>query len=395
MTKTIKKVLSVAVVLVIAVSFMSLASSKTYAASKKPAAPKITSAKEITNRGDDDKIIVVKWGKAKNAQKYQVALYGKTWVKIKTVKKTEANKKKFTKKNKYKVKAKGDKYTVYQYKTKYSIMETTKGCSYRFLQTPPYDDYLKPNTKYTIAVRSVNGSKHSAWEKVTVKTSESAWANETLNTVGEKMSVTLNGKTFTITVGKAFTAPAPNTKKGTIEANPVSIIPTEIEYWVERGIDPKDDYYDIGVEGKTPDGRWVYLRLTIDEGNCDTVSYVISKPNSNIGSKYSVKALGYGPGYIGEKYTVNDPKVTVVWTTDGTVPKLGQESKSISASEYPFAAATCGGNIQVRGTADYENVSRIWGEMRGPAYFSYCTWIRIYDGNTLAWESFEYYGYDY
>ena len=394
MTKNIKKAISVAVMFVIAVSFIGLAGSKTYAASKKPDAPRITSAKEISNRSDDDKIIVVKWEKAKNAKKYQVALRDKKWVKVKTVKKTEANKKKFTKKNKYKVKAKGNKYTVYQYKSKYSILETTKGRSCRFFQTPD-EDYLKPDTKYTIAVRSVNGSKHSAWEKVTVKTSEACWAEKTLTKTGEKLSLTVNGNDFTPTVGKAFAVPAPAPKKGTIEANPVTIIPNRINYTVEREPDPKDDYYDIGVEGKTPDGRDANLRLTIENGDCDSIRYTISNPKTNIDSKYSVEALGYGPGYIGEKYTVNDPKVTVVWTTDGTAPKLGQESKSISASEYPFAAATCGGTIQVRGTADYENISRIWGEMRCPAYFSYCTWIRIYDGNTLNYESFEYYGYDY
>ncbi len=85
---------------------MPLVDGQSYAASKKPATPKIISA------WIDGTSVEINWSKAKNAKKYQIAIRsaGKTWVKIKTVKKSKKNKKKYTKKKKYKVVKRGKKY---------------------------------------------------------------------------------------------------------------------------------------------------------------------------------------------------------------------------------------------------------------------------------------------
>ena len=159
--RTIKKLLSVIMVAAIAVTFSPVVNGQAFAAAKKPAIPKSVTAKEHTDSTDAEKLIDVKWKKAKNAKKYQVAMRSakKKWIKDKTVKKTKANKKKYTKKNKYKVVAKGKKYIVYKYAYKFSILQETTGRFVRVNQTPTWDD-LKPNTKYTFAVRSVNGKKY-------------------------------------------------------------------------------------------------------------------------------------------------------------------------------------------------------------------------------------------
>ena len=53
---------------------------------------------------DEYKAVLVKWKKVKNARMYQTVVRstGKEWIKVKTVKKTAKNKKKYTKK-KYKL----------------------------------------------------------------------------------------------------------------------------------------------------------------------------------------------------------------------------------------------------------------------------------------------------
>ena len=159
---------------------MPLANGRVYAAAKKkPAVPVITYAKDLADY-ESFTLIKVKWKKAKNAKKYQVAVRSakKKWVKVKTVKKSKANKRKYTKKNKYKVVAKGKKYKVYKYQYKYLILGETKGKSIQINDNDLWS--FDRNTTYIIAVRSVNGKKHSKWKTAIVKTGHDGEAQKVL-----------------------------------------------------------------------------------------------------------------------------------------------------------------------------------------------------------------------
>lgn len=127
------------------------------AAAKAPAAPKITSAKV------KDTSVNLSWSKAARAKKYDVALRSgkKSWGYWKKVKKTTANKKKYTKKNVYKVTKSGKHYKVYRYQYKYTVKKTTTARKWIFKG--------KYNTTYYFAVRGKN-SKTGKWSGVkTVK----------------------------------------------------------------------------------------------------------------------------------------------------------------------------------------------------------------------------------
>ena len=112
-----KKIVGITIVIVFTITFMPLIDGNAFAAAKEPAVPKITSATVSKNT------VTIKWSKARDAKTYQVGFQSakKKWVKIKTVTKSSKNKKKYTVKNKYKVKASGKKYLVYQYKFTYTI----------------------------------------------------------------------------------------------------------------------------------------------------------------------------------------------------------------------------------------------------------------------------------
>ena len=392
--RTIKKFLSVIMVAAIAFTFSPVVNGQAFAAAKKPAIPKSVTAKEHTDSTDAEKLIDVKWKKAKNAKKYQVAMRSakKKWIKDKTVKKTKANKKKYTKKNKYKVVAKGKKYIVYKYAYKFSILQETTGRFVRVNQTPTWDD-LKPNTKYTFAVRSVNGKKYSAWSKnVSVKTSAPDREEKTITASGKSLKQSIDGTSITFTIGKECTMPVPKPKKGTLEIKPFTAIPKKIHWYLERNKEgPKEE---ITINGTTPEGFVVYWEITLYGGATGALSYTVDKEGS---TGFTEEATGYGPGSYGKAITVQDPAVTVVWATDGTEPKPGQESLSIQGSEYPFAPVTSNsapysGSIQVRGTATAENSGTIWSEI-GKGLFNKCEWIRAYQGSTLACDHFFYEGY--
>lgn len=171
------KVITMMVAFAVAFTFMPMNSVNTYAASKakKPSKPAITSMSV------ESSTITVKWKKAKNAKQYQVALktYPKGWKYVKKVKKTKKNKKAYTKKGKYKVvKAKKGKYKVYRYQTivKYKTLKgKTKSTKYSY-KAP------KRGTKYTLAVRALNGKKKSAWTSKSAAT----WNKDTLRIDGKK-----------------------------------------------------------------------------------------------------------------------------------------------------------------------------------------------------------------
>ena len=390
--KHIKRLLSIIVMMAVALTFFPLINGQVYAAAKKPAAPKITSVKEATTAADDYKLVDVSWGKAKNAKMYELAIRStdKQWVKVKTVKKNAKNKKKYTKKNKYRVVAKGKKYAVYKYEYKYWKSGTTKSCRYRFNEGPNWED-LHPNTTYVFAVRSVNGKKRSAWRTASLTTSAASVESRTITSPGESQSLTVNGNTVTATIGQQCTLPVPAPRRGSLEVSSFTIVPEKIEYILMRGNDGNDE--EISVSGKTPAGAAAYYKIETTGGICDNVRYSYGDCG-----EYSVEGLGYGPGYIGKKYTVSDSDVTVEWALDGTEPQLGQEGRTMNGNEYPFDQVTSNGaayngSLRVRGTASYNGgSSSLWGEL-GRALFNKCEWIKIFRGNTVVEESFYYEGF--
>ena len=120
------------------------------AKTKTPAKPKFSSVKVS---GND---VTLKWKKAKYAKYYRVYVQtgDSEWKYWKKVKKTSANKKKYTNKMKYKVKASGKKYKVYKLVNKYKIaVKKTKKLTYTY--------HGKPGTKYHFILKAINGKKLS------------------------------------------------------------------------------------------------------------------------------------------------------------------------------------------------------------------------------------------
>ena len=395
----LRRKLIIAILIAVAFTFMPLLNGQAYAAVKKPAAPVITSAKDISSY-DDYNIISIKWKKAKNAKKYQVAIRSekKKWVKLKVVKKSKANKRKYTKKNKYKVVAKGKKYIVYKYQYKYSIKDETTKKSCRLVDGISIGRWsvikIKPNSTCKVAVRSVNGNKYSAWKTVTVKTNHTSYENEVITKDGESLTMKIGGDSLTITIGKQIAFPVPKSERGVIESKGITFIPSEIDHTVEYYKDGSAYEY-MTARGNTADGLNAYWGIDIDKGVIERVSYGMYHPTfNNDDSKYSFSTnAGWGPnGYRGRTTAVaKDPNVTIVWTLDGTEPKIGQANKTIDASEYPFGQVKVkfeayNGSVQVRGTSVQGQSSYIWPELT--TYFDRCEWIRVYSGNTLVMEDF-------
>ncbi len=334
----------------------------TYAASsKKPAAPKITSATVSGNS------ITITWKKAKNAKKYEVAerFNEKTWVKYKTVKKTKKNKKKFTKVNKYKVKAKGKKYIVYKYDYSYSIRTQLSSKKRRVTLNA-----LTGNTNYTFAVRSVNGKKHSAWKLVTRKTGP----------MSERMII--NGKPFVITQGQKVTLPAP-IFKGIFEGKLLQIQKKTFD--IIPGNDGYNDiYFDDGwviINGKDPSGYYAgysyYPDIYFNWYRQKFITRDDWKKYGYISYGGSVDNLAK-PSEL--NIYINAPDMKAVWTLDGTEPQYNQADKGISASDYPFGTWTKGATIRIHGsTTESCNVPEAKGEADA-------LWIKLYYKDTVIEE---------
>lgn len=406
--KTIRRTIAVSLMIAVAITFMPVINGQICAASKKPAAPKITSVQEGLSAYDDGPAVDIRWKKAKNAKKYQVAILSTTkkWVKVTTVKKSAKNKKKYTKKGKYKVVAKGNKYKVYQYKYRYSILDCVKGSSYRIANDVEYHygKYdtaveLRANTTYTFAVRSVNGNKYSSWSRIAFKISNDGYHGSILTTPGQSLATTVNGKATTLTVGKECAVPVPGPRNANIAIDSVTIVPGEIKYEsaINKGIKMEEE---IIVNGKTQNGLDAYWRILITKGVCESVYYTIEDPTFNKdGSKYSIKkwftSSGGPSNYMAKDITVNDPNVKVVWALDGTAPVLGQADRSIKGNEYPFGQPPSTykpytGNLKVRGSVSHGSSDRIWNEIRlHQGNFNYVEWIKVYNGNAPVGEFFE------
>ena len=342
----------------------------TYAASsKKPAAPKITSA---TANGTT---IAISWSKAKNAKKYEIAqrFDGKSWVKYKTVKKTKKNKKKYTKANKYKVKAKGKKYIVYKYDYYYGTEKivSKKTRSVKFKN-------LNGNTFYTFAVRSVNGKKHSAWKKVTIKTGP------------KSVRMVVNGKPVVVTQGKKITLPSPTfrvvstNKIISINKKAFDIIPGNGE----------DDFYEsegnIVIRGKDPSGFDAHYSYFPD----NHFSWGREQP-SLFDNREKYGYVSYGSEYMSWPeeliISINNSNMKAVWTLDGKEPQINQTDEYISAEDYPFGAWTNGNRIRIHGTttesynvpeARWANASGYRAKKSAPMVM----WVKLYNKTTVVQE---------
>ena len=92
---------------------------------------------------------------------------------------------------------------------------------------------------------------------------------------------------------------------------------------------------------------------------------------------------------------VYNDNVTIVWTLDGTEPKLGQEDLTIPGSEYPFGTLyeddykiRVADSIQVRGTVTKDNPTEIFKESSN-TQMGRCRWVKVYNGTELVREWYE------
>ena len=387
--KKIKQLICIGVMMALIFTCMPLANGRVYAASKKPAAPVITYA-EASGDNETNVGVDIRWKKAKKAKKYQIAIRSATkeWVKVKTVKKTAKNKRKYTKKNKYMVVARGKKYKVYKYQYTYMILRETKGSSIRIRNTDRFEfDF---NTTYVFAVRSVNGKKRSNWRTAVVKTGQDS-GEGTLTRAGEKTTVSFNGQSLTITVGKECALPVPQIGTAPVEAEGVTFTPKEIYYWYY------DAAADVRVTGKTADGFDAYWSIRTEyDGSLLDVRYNIEHPTFNKDESrfhfIDERAKGYGElsqprGRT--KFVSDDSDVTIIWTLDGTCPPQDDSTsievpKTINASDYPFGKVVVfnrpyNGDLQVRGKSTYGNDTYMWPSEH-TRHFKRCEWIRVYKG---------------
>lgn len=362
------RILVTGIIVAIAVAFMPMLGDEVSAATKKPAKPKIISATTSYNTA------TIKWGKAKGAKKYQVSIQSakKKWVKYKTVKKNAKNKKKYTKKNKYRVKAKGKKYIVYQYTYTYTKKKNITARTFKFTG-------LKYNTTYTFAVRSVNGNKYSAWS--TVKRVTKVYPTEPIDDSlitkpGTVVPVTIGGTENTLIIGKETTYNIPNTTGLNTELNSINITPTSVEAqdWgvlnvvgTINGI-PNSDY----AEAKTD---WACNRELRAPQNQKTTKYGYTIEN------------GWSNQYF---VSVTDPHTKVYWTLDGTEPIPGQENLTVAGSDYPLGTLKRGRiywpepeTIKIRGTVNNGETGCIFEETMAN-YINACVWIKAYHNNNLV-----------
>ena len=159
----VRKIVCMTVISAMAFTAISIsgACDEVSAATKTPATPSITSTYV------DGQTVTIKWGGAKRATGYQVALrsQSKSWKYLKKVKKTSKNKRKYTKKNLYKVKKSGRYYKVYKYRYTYTILKTTSKSA-----RSATCNLSKGDHTYTLCVRAKAKKTASSWRTKSVKT---------------------------------------------------------------------------------------------------------------------------------------------------------------------------------------------------------------------------------
>ena len=267
MTNTISKKLTAGLLaLMVAFTFMPVLDTANAAAT--PAKVKISKIAKSQTK------IATTWKKAKNAKKYefQIKRPYKVWYKYKLVKKTAKNKKKFTKKNLYKVKSSGKKYQVYKYAVAYVTTTTAK--------TKVTVKNLQREKTYKIRVRGINGRTKGSWSKVaTVKTD----AIPAITDINNTKFVEGNKYKYTNTEGM----------------NTIITI---------------DCVADGETYGKTSAGGDFYKDST---GTCIIDNIGPSKLEMNWSYDNDLQSDIY-------QLIIKDAGITAYWTIDGTEPQKGQ-----------------------------------------------------------------------
>ncbi len=147
--------LLVLAMVVLAVFCINGPAGKAVAADKTPGRVVISSAEVNGNR------VTVSWSKVKYAGKYKVYVQtggAKGWKLLKTVKKTAANKAKYSGKINYKIVLKGGKYKVYKRVNPFRFLKGTTALKLRFKG--------KYDTTYRFSVRAVKGTKKGRFSKI-------------------------------------------------------------------------------------------------------------------------------------------------------------------------------------------------------------------------------------
>ena len=144
-----------ALVMLCALPGAALASTSSGSKTVKLDAPKITSIKA------SGKNVTIRWSKVKGAEKYKIYRWVKynKWVYKKTVKKTAANKAKYSDTSKYKLKVKNGKYRVYRKTTAHKWRRLKTQTSRKYVFKGKYDK------KYKFAVKAVKGKTESKYSK--------------------------------------------------------------------------------------------------------------------------------------------------------------------------------------------------------------------------------------
>ena len=163
--KAFSKKLAAAVLSLVVALTMSFPGITFGAVQTRPSAPKTISASVSGN------VVTLSWSKIKGADKYKV--YRRTtktvWNYLKTVKRTSANRKKYSDTSKYKLKKYNKKYKVYKKGTKkvYTRLITTKRLTYKFTG--------KYNKSYTFVIKTIRNKRISPYSKAkTVRTEKKA-----------------------------------------------------------------------------------------------------------------------------------------------------------------------------------------------------------------------------
>lgn len=170
-----------AIVISLALVFTMMVPAAAYGAtSTRPKAPKITSCIALDNT------VTVKWSKVKGADFYKIyrKYFTKEWQYLKTVKKTSANKAKYSDIYKYKLKVSksGNKYLVYKKVSvrHYKLLKKQTKRTYKFTG--------KYNKKYIFVVKAYKNNKGSKYSK-----QKTVWTQWDMAR-GEELTTELNGK---------------------------------------------------------------------------------------------------------------------------------------------------------------------------------------------------------
>ena len=136
-------------------------------AASRTAAPDKPIVKSISAKG---KTVTIKWKKAKNAKAYNVyVIRGRIkWKYLKKVKKTAANKRKYSNTMKYRLKVKGSKYYVYKQYRKYTRIKSLKANTKKKTFSCNYHGGYEET--YTFVIKAANGKKVSYSKRISAAT---------------------------------------------------------------------------------------------------------------------------------------------------------------------------------------------------------------------------------